>query len=54
MSSNYNRIPRPAAVLVHDGHSELVQKRNSRMICCATTSSLNASGQYVDGSDCKP
>ena len=27
MSSNYNRIPRPAAVLVHDGHSELVQKR---------------------------
>ncbi|MGB1622125.1 MAG: diaminopimelate decarboxylase, partial [Synechococcus sp.] len=27
MSSNYNRIPRPAAVLVHDGQSELVQKR---------------------------
>ena len=27
MSSNYNRIPRPAAVLVHGGHSELVQKR---------------------------
>jgi len=27
MSSNYNRIPRPAAVLVHDGSSELVQKR---------------------------
>ncbi|MAR07818.1 MAG: diaminopimelate decarboxylase [Cyanobium sp. NAT70] len=27
MSSNYNRIPRPAAVLVHDGLSELVQKR---------------------------
>ena len=27
MSSNYNRIPRPAAVLVHDGSAELVQKR---------------------------
>ena len=27
MSSNYNRIPRPAAVLVHDGHAELVQRR---------------------------
>ena len=27
MSSNYNRIPRPAAVVVQDGHSELVQKR---------------------------
>ncbi len=27
MSSNYNRIPRPAAVLVHSGHSELVQRR---------------------------
>ncbi|MEC7392684.1 MAG: diaminopimelate decarboxylase, partial [Cyanobacteriota bacterium] len=27
MSSNYNRIPRPAAVLVHDGAAELVQKR---------------------------
>jgi len=26
-SSNYNRIPRPAAVLVHDGAAELVQKR---------------------------
>jgi len=27
MSSNYNRIPRPAAVLVHDGLADLVQKR---------------------------
>ena len=27
MSSNYNRIPRPAAVLVHEGVSELVQRR---------------------------
>ena len=27
MGSNYNRIPRPAAVLVKDGQSELVQKR---------------------------
>jgi diaminopimelate decarboxylase len=27
MSSNYNRIPRPAAVLVHDGQAELVQRR---------------------------
>ena len=27
MSSNYNRIPRPAAVVVHSGSSELVQKR---------------------------
>jgi diaminopimelate decarboxylase len=27
MASNYNRIPRPAAVLVHDGQSELVQRR---------------------------
>ncbi len=27
MSSNYNRIPRPAAVLVNNGLSELVQKR---------------------------
>ena len=29
MSSNYNRIPRPAAVLVHDGQSELIQRRES-------------------------
>ena len=27
MASNYNRIPRPAAVLVHEGQSELVQRR---------------------------
>jgi diaminopimelate decarboxylase len=27
MSSNYNRIPKPAAVLVHDGMAELVQRR---------------------------
>ncbi len=27
MSSNYNRIPRPAAVLVNSGQAELVQKR---------------------------
>ena len=27
MSSNYNRIPRPAAVVVKDGSAELVQKR---------------------------
>ena len=27
MSSNYNRIPRPAAVVVNDGAAELVQKR---------------------------
>jgi diaminopimelate decarboxylase len=27
MSSNYNRIPRPATVLVHDGVADLVQRR---------------------------
>ena len=27
MASNYNRIPRPAAVLVHEGEAELVQRR---------------------------
>jgi diaminopimelate decarboxylase len=27
MGSNYNRIPRPAAVLVGDGNAELVQRR---------------------------
>ena len=27
MSSNYNRIPKPAAVLVHNGRSDLIQKR---------------------------
>ncbi len=29
MSSNYNRIPRPAAVLVCNGESEIIQKRES-------------------------
>ncbi len=29
MSSNYNRIPRPAAILVNDGKAELIQKRES-------------------------
>ena len=27
MSSNYNRIPRPAALLVKDGEAEIIQKR---------------------------
>ncbi|QEY31142.1 diaminopimelate decarboxylase [Synechococcus sp. RSCCF101] len=27
MASNYNRIPRPAAVLVHDGQADLIQRR---------------------------
>ncbi len=27
MSSNYNRIPRPAAVIVRDGHADLILKR---------------------------
>jgi diaminopimelate decarboxylase len=27
MGSNYNRIPRPATVIVHEGRSELVQRR---------------------------
>ena len=27
MSSNYNRIPRPAAVMVHDGMADVVQRR---------------------------
>jgi diaminopimelate decarboxylase len=27
MASNYNRIPRPAAVMVHDGLADLVQRR---------------------------
>jgi len=31
MSSNYNRIPRPAAVLVCNGESEIVQKRESSL-----------------------
>ncbi len=29
MSSNYNRIPRPAAILVCDGKAEIIQKRES-------------------------
>ena len=29
MSSNYNRIPRPAAPLVCDGEAEIIQKRES-------------------------
>tara|TARA_B100000965_G_scaffold237578_1_gene199160 strand:- start:537 stop:1910 length:1374 start_codon:yes stop_codon:yes gene_type:complete len=29
MSSNYNRIPRPAALLVANGHSEIIQRRES-------------------------
>ena len=29
MSSNYNRIPRPAALLVSDGEAEIIQKRES-------------------------
>jgi diaminopimelate decarboxylase len=27
MSSNYNRIPRPAALLVCEGEAEIIQKR---------------------------
>ena len=27
MASNYNRIPKPAAVLVHEGEADLVQRR---------------------------
>ena len=29
MSSNYNRIPRPASVILSNGHSELIQRRES-------------------------
>ena len=29
MSSNYNRIPKPAAILVCNGEAELIQKRES-------------------------
>ena len=29
MSSNYNRIPRPAALLVSDGEAEIIQRRES-------------------------
>ena len=31
MSSNYNRIPRPAALLVCDGEAEIIQKRESSL-----------------------
>jgi diaminopimelate decarboxylase len=27
MGSNYNRIPKPATILVHEGRAELVQRR---------------------------
>ena len=29
MSSNYNRIPKPAALLVCNGEAEIIQKRES-------------------------
>jgi diaminopimelate decarboxylase len=29
MASNYNRIPRPAAVLVKDGHSDVIIDRET-------------------------
>ena len=29
MSSNYNRIPRPAALVVSDGNAELIQRRET-------------------------
>ena len=29
MSSNYNRIPKPAAILVYNGEAEIIQKRES-------------------------
>jgi diaminopimelate decarboxylase len=29
MASNYNGVPRPAAVLVADGHAELIRRRES-------------------------
>ena len=29
MSSNYNRIPRPASILLNDGNAELIQKRET-------------------------
>ena len=29
MSSNYNRIPRPAALLVSNGEAEIIQKREN-------------------------
>ena len=29
MASNYNGVPRPAAVLVADGHAEVIRRRES-------------------------
>ena len=29
MSSNYNRIPKPASILVSNGEAEIIQKRES-------------------------
>ena len=29
MSSNYNGVPRPAAILVGDGRAELIRRRES-------------------------
>jgi diaminopimelate decarboxylase len=29
MASNYNGVPRPAAVLAGDGHAELIRRRES-------------------------
>ena len=29
MSSNYNGVPRPAAVLVHDGEARLIRRRET-------------------------
>ena len=29
MSSNYNRIPRPATILLNEGNAELIQKRET-------------------------
>jgi diaminopimelate decarboxylase len=29
MSSNYNRIPRPAAVMVHQGQADLILERET-------------------------
>tara|TARA_Y100000589_G_scaffold54900_1_gene45502 strand:- start:135 stop:1466 length:1332 start_codon:yes stop_codon:yes gene_type:complete len=32
MSSNYNRIPRPASILLNNGNAELIQKREAQKI----------------------
>jgi diaminopimelate decarboxylase len=29
MSSNYNAVPRPAAVLVHDGEARIIRRRET-------------------------